>query len=678
MLLLFFLTSQVFYFANGCPKLCRCYESRRQVHCNKKNFRGIPYGIPPYTERLLLQENLLTGGPAFERSLASLKKLKVLNLSGNRLTSFPRGLPSALKEVVVDSNNIKFMGGDSIKQLPQLSTLSLKNNNISSELGLSSAAFNGGNNLKTLTLSGNSLTSVPMGLPPNLIKLFLNSNKIKSISSRSLRNLGSLENFVVWNNSITNENIELGALEQLENLLQLDLSYNKLTDVPAGLPRYLEKLQLSNNKLEYLYASSSAKHSTLVGLPIKQLDLSSNQLKSMEKGSLENINPFIQLQDNPWQCDCHLKYLKSWLNITTSVLTGEGRIKCASPSTLQAVTLSSLDMEALVCPYANYRSAIQFGNFKPNSVSVRWRKIAENTPKYVSMVLLYGKLKCQNCSFSIGSELHGDNERVIKWITEYKVIKMAESHIDIPNTTITLSNLETGIRYAVCASDTSQVVKEVANGQCHIVKLSPAIVKLPDDRAIQVPSLSIILIVVVSALVVLIVIVATMIIRQSIKVKNEKRILKTRANATPFPTEIIDQVLQRNTVQQTYPRMGLTAPSQYRDHDHFHSNRRERNTRTMDGRNEYDVTLVYNGQPHINNGISRNNINEESPLNTNRTDGNSNVMHESLLNEEIAQYHDAYHNQQIRRQETVPMATYLEKPCSTNSSPHSRDTGVFV
>ncbi|KFV88090.1 Platelet glycoprotein IX, partial [Struthio camelus australis] len=94
--------------------------------------------------------------------------------------------------------------------------------------------------------------------------------------------------------------------------LQIDCSSRKLKEVPA-LPVNTKKLYLQNN--------------SLTTVPSGALD----SLLSLEE---------VKIFDNPWNCDCHILYLKLWLeDISESSLAN---VRCATPTAVRMKPLSQL------------------------------------------------------------------------------------------------------------------------------------------------------------------------------------------------------------------------------------------------------------------------------------------------------------------------------------------------
>ena len=95
-----------------------------------------------------------------------LKNLLTLDLSGNRLTTFPAGLPSSLVTLTLDKNLI----------------------NVTQP-----TAFFNVTKLRSLEISHNKLQRVPANLPVNLVRLRLRRNQIKLLDQSIFSHLKKLE-----------------------------------------------------------------------------------------------------------------------------------------------------------------------------------------------------------------------------------------------------------------------------------------------------------------------------------------------------------------------------------------------------------------------------------------------------------------------------------------------------
>ncbi|NWR36669.1 GPIX protein, partial [Tachuris rubrigastra] len=94
--------------------------------------------------------------------------------------------------------------------------------------------------------------------------------------------------------------------------LHVDCSSRQLRALPA-LPRHTRSLDLRNNSLSRVPAG------TLDSLP-----------------SLEHVD----MAGNPWHCDCHVLYLKLWLQDLSPPSLGS--VRCASPAPVRMKALAEL------------------------------------------------------------------------------------------------------------------------------------------------------------------------------------------------------------------------------------------------------------------------------------------------------------------------------------------------
>ncbi|XP_069721715.1 platelet glycoprotein IX [Phaenicophaeus curvirostris] len=94
--------------------------------------------------------------------------------------------------------------------------------------------------------------------------------------------------------------------------LQIDCSSRKLTEVPA-LPADTKRLYLQNN--------------SLTSVPAGTLD----SLHGLEE---------VKIFDNPWNCDCHILYLKLWLEDVSA--PSLANISCTTPAPLRMKPLRQL------------------------------------------------------------------------------------------------------------------------------------------------------------------------------------------------------------------------------------------------------------------------------------------------------------------------------------------------
>lgn len=138
-------------------------------------------------------------------------------------------------------------------------------------------AFTNLRNLRALYLDGNQLSSIPKGLPSNLVLLSLEVNHIYDISRANFSELRNIETLYLGQNCYyrnpcnASYNIETGTFSHLNNLTLLSLKSNNLSFIPTQLPMSLKMLYLYNNNI---YKVTDEDFKNLTNLEI--LDISGN------------------------------------------------------------------------------------------------------------------------------------------------------------------------------------------------------------------------------------------------------------------------------------------------------------------------------------------------------------------------------------------------------------------
>lgn len=451
-----------------CPRQCRCDPFRNTVYCMDKGLINLPMGIPTTTRRLYLQNNELVNSHDLDYILGTLTSLEKLELTNNSLTAFPKTLPPSIEWISMKRNNIRYIGRDAILYLKKLAELYLDHNAITNR-GLLSSALVGGETLHTLSLQENKLTSVPSGLPKTIRSLHLNRNRISSVPRNSLEPLKNIVNLDLHHNSITTSSIEENAFSALTTLRYLDLSNNDLERVPSGLPESLTELFLHHNNIELINSLPYEKVSRLsMNLPLlRHLDLSHNLLKRVQPESLDNFYNLktVVLHNNPWQCDCDLRYLKRWLKRTNAFLTTESNTTCNTPLDIQGVPLRSLDEESLKCltivmpkintiPYAN-------------SIAVSWSLSDGSNPLYTKYSVLYGK--CENCTQRDINRDINRKEHFSSRASAYELYPLDSSMVEGDVATINISDIESATSYLICLIKSTQDIAKVTVDNCSII-----------------------------------------------------------------------------------------------------------------------------------------------------------------------------------------------------------------
>ncbi|XP_069793349.1 osteomodulin [Narcine bancroftii] len=145
------------------------------------------------------------------------------------------------------------------------------------------------------------LKNIP-NIPAHVRFLFLQLNEIENVPKNAFANATLLQEINLSRNKLKSSKISKGVFGKLKHLVILNLSHNKLEEVPAPLPNTLEELSLGFNQITKLPADTfrSLKNVTILDLGnnrlpdgavkgnhlgkmknLLQLNLRSNRLKSM-------------------------------------------------------------------------------------------------------------------------------------------------------------------------------------------------------------------------------------------------------------------------------------------------------------------------------------------------------------------------------------------------------------
>uniref|UniRef100_UPI00398F399D leucine-rich repeat transmembrane protein FLRT2 n=1 Tax=Pristiophorus japonicus TaxID=55135 RepID=UPI00398F399D len=331
--------------ADFCPSECRC--DKKFVYCNDRGLTSVPAGIPEGAVILYLQNNIINNA-GFPLDLRNVLSVQTVYLYGNELDEFPVNLPKNMKELHLQENNIQTVSREALSQLQKLEKLHLDDNSIST-VGIEDGAFREAANLKLLFLSRNHLSSVPIGLPLGLEELRLDENRISIVSELSFRNLTLLQRLVLDGNLLTDNGISEGALEQLAKLTELSLVRNSLTVPPPNLPGgNLVKLSLQENQISQIPVTAFTQLKQL-----ERLDLSSNQLRRLVKGAFDGMTSLKQilLRNNPWYCDCNIKWVTKWLQSLSFSINVRG-LMCQGPDKVRGMAIRDLNINLVSCPTA--------------------------------------------------------------------------------------------------------------------------------------------------------------------------------------------------------------------------------------------------------------------------------------------------------------------------------------
>ncbi|KAG6447873.1 leucine-rich repeat-containing protein 70-like [Manduca sexta] len=268
-----------------------------------------------------------------KETFKNLKKLQYLNLANNKFTTFEKltfHYLSNLNEIILDGNRI----GPSLEEVNLFDRsgfgLTQKVQTISiSRVGLNIVPDNffvDAYDLRKLVISGNKITDI-FEIPFTLEYLDLSDNPIQEISSEDFADLPALR--VLKLNNVSIREVPEYVFEPLHALRTLELERNKNLTIFDKLAFGRDVLQDPNDFL------------------LERLSIKGSRIKKLDKDLLDPLGQLIQLdlQGNPWICDCDLVWLKE-LQITEQYYE---HLRCFTPKPLYNARIFDLDAKYFTC-----------------------------------------------------------------------------------------------------------------------------------------------------------------------------------------------------------------------------------------------------------------------------------------------------------------------------------------
>lgn len=338
--------------------------------------RGVLQDVPTLRS-LVLGEAQLTDleGDALEQ-LEQLEEIKILD--GSNLTLHRGAFSSltALHRILIKSTTLHQLPPKLLQNLKAITSIELITCRLQK---LPEQLFRDQVNLETLSLSDNKIANLPETLFRTMKKLKyldLSKNEIQVLENNLFAGHNDLVTFDASSNRLAT--IEANAFLGTPNLQTVNLDSNNLTlisdpreEEPASPFKYLRKLEtlkLSRNKIPTVM--SDWRISLIFNL--KSIDLSSNNITTLKKKDTQffgkqrtvdfrhnNITTIelgddhgnsatLLLDDNPYNCDCHLFPILNYTRKHATKLKLDSA-ECYAPQNLKGKLLNTLPLASMSC-----------------------------------------------------------------------------------------------------------------------------------------------------------------------------------------------------------------------------------------------------------------------------------------------------------------------------------------
>uniref|UniRef100_A0A9J8AHW5 Slit homolog 1b (Drosophila) n=1 Tax=Cyprinus carpio carpio TaxID=630221 RepID=A0A9J8AHW5_CYPCA len=196
---------------------------------------------------------------------------------------------------------------------------------------------------------GKGLTAIPANMPEGMTEIRLEQNGIKSVPPGAFASYKRLRRIDLSNNQISE--IAPDAFQGLRSLNSLVLYGNKITDLPRGVfdgLSALELLLLNANKIHCVRVNI---FQDLENLSL--LSLYDNKIQTLAKGTFTPLKSIqtLHLAQNPFVCDCGLKWLADFLRSNPIETSGA---RCSSPRRLANKRISQIKSKKFRCSASLY------------------------------------------------------------------------------------------------------------------------------------------------------------------------------------------------------------------------------------------------------------------------------------------------------------------------------------
>uniref|UniRef100_A0A3Q2ZWD6 Slit homolog 1 protein n=1 Tax=Kryptolebias marmoratus TaxID=37003 RepID=A0A3Q2ZWD6_KRYMA len=191
---------------------------------------------------------------------------------------------------------------------------------------------------------GRGLTAIPAHLPEAMTEIRLEQNGIKSVPPGAFTSYKKLRRIDLSNNQISE--IAPDAFHGLRALNSLVLYGNKITELPSGVFDGLVSLELLLLNANKIHCIRATVFKDLENLAL--LSLYDNKIQSLAKGTFSSLHSIqtLHLAQNPFVCDCNVKWLSDFLRSNPIETSGA---RCASPRRLANKRIAQIKSNKFRC-----------------------------------------------------------------------------------------------------------------------------------------------------------------------------------------------------------------------------------------------------------------------------------------------------------------------------------------
>ncbi|XP_055321030.1 leucine-rich repeat-containing protein 24-like isoform X2 [Sitodiplosis mosellana] len=226
------------------------------------------------------------------------------------------------------------------------------------------------NGKKSVICNALKLTAIPTTLSTEVQVLVLNENHIEQLNREEFTTLGLVNLQRIYLKKSGVASVHRDAFKNLKILVEIDLSENSIETLDKNTFNGNDRLRilyLNGNPLKMLMAyqfpvlphlRSLDLHNCQINSidPLAFANLELLELLNLKNNLLENLaEPVfqymrnlktLQLEGNPWRCDCHLRHFRNWY---VQNHEKSASLQCTNPMALRTKQWSSIDETLFGC-----------------------------------------------------------------------------------------------------------------------------------------------------------------------------------------------------------------------------------------------------------------------------------------------------------------------------------------